>query len=98
MATKKAGGSTQNLRDSISKRLGVKKHDGQAVRAGNIIVRQRGSKYELGQNVAYGTDYTIHALIDGFAKFSEKKVKRFSGNLITKTFVNVVGAKPAKAK
>ena len=96
MATKKAGGSTQNLRDSISKRLGVKKHDGQKVVAGNILIRQRGSKYELGTNVDYGKDFTIFALKDGYAKFTQKKVKRFSGDLITKTFVSVVGTKPVK--
>jgi len=69
MAHKKAGGSTRNGRDSESKRLGVKKFGGQAVRAGNIIVRQRGTKIHPGSNVGLGRDHTIFSLIDGFVKF-----------------------------
>ncbi|MCX8084912.1 MAG: 50S ribosomal protein L27 [Calditerrivibrio sp.] len=72
MAHKKAGGSTRNGRDSHSKRLGVKKSDGQVVVAGNIIVRQRGTKFKPGKNVGCGTDYTLFALIDGKVKFEDK--------------------------
>jgi len=69
MAHKKAGGTTKLGRDSISKRLGVKKFDGEVVRAGNIIVRQRGTKFLPGKNVGLGRDYTLFALIDGVVKF-----------------------------
>ena len=69
-AHKKGLGSSKNGRDSESKRLGVKKADGQPVVAGNIIVRQRGTKIHPGTNVGLGTDYTIYALIDGKVKFS----------------------------
>jgi len=69
MAHKKAGGSSRLGRDSQSKRLGVKKFDGQIVRAGNILVRQRGTKIHPGENVGLGRDYTIFALTDGLVKF-----------------------------
>jgi large subunit ribosomal protein L27 len=69
MAHKKGGGKTHNSRDSQSKRLGVKKFGGQRVRSGNIIVRQRGTKFKPGSNVGLGKDYTIFATIDGFVKF-----------------------------
>ncbi|MBE7065171.1 MAG: 50S ribosomal protein L27 [Clostridia bacterium] len=69
-AHKKGLGSTKNGRDSESKRLGVKKSDGQAVVAGNIIVRQRGTKIHPGTNVGIGTDYTIYALKDGKVSFT----------------------------
>jgi large subunit ribosomal protein L27 len=69
MAHKKAGGSSRNGRDSIGKRLGVKKFAGQFVKAGNIIVRQRGTKIHPGANVGLGKDYTIFAKIDGIVKF-----------------------------
>lgn len=69
MAHKKGGGSSQNGRDSHSKRLGVKKFGGEFVRAGNIIVRQRGTKFKPGLNVGMGKDYTLFAKIDGIVKF-----------------------------
>ena len=69
MAHKKGGGSSRNGRDSESKRLGVKKFGGEAVRSGNIIVRQRGTKFRPGNNVGLGRDYTIFATIDGYVKF-----------------------------
>ena len=69
MAHKKAGGSTRNGRDSESKRLGVKKFGGQKVKAGNIIVRQRGTKFYAGSNVGMGKDHTLFALTDGEVKF-----------------------------
>ncbi len=72
MAHKKGMGSTKNGRDSESKRLGVKKGDGQAVLAGNILVRQRGTKIHPGINVGKGTDDTLFALIDGKVKFERK--------------------------
>ncbi len=69
MAHKKGGGSTRCGRDSQSKRLGVKKFGGQQVRAGNILVRQRGTRILPGNNVGIGRDYTLFALIDGFVKY-----------------------------
>ena len=72
MAHKKGMGSTKNGRDSISKRLGVKKQDGQFVLSGNIIVRQRGTKIHPGENVGIGSDDTLFALTDGIVKFERK--------------------------
>ncbi len=72
MAHKKAGGSSRNGRDSNSKRLGVKKFGGQVAIAGNIIVRQRGTKFKPGTNVGIGRDHTLFALTDGFIKFENK--------------------------
>ncbi|MCB0208278.1 MAG: 50S ribosomal protein L27 [Anaerolineae bacterium] len=69
MAHKKGGGSSRNGRDSNSQRLGVKKFGGESVRPGNIIVRQRGTKFYPGTNVGMGKDYTIFATIDGYVKF-----------------------------
>lgn len=69
MAHKKGGGSSRNGRDSQSKRLGVKKFGGERVRPGNIIVRQRGTKFHPGHGVSLGGDYTIFAVIDGYVKF-----------------------------
>ncbi len=69
MAHKKGGGSTKNGRDSNSKRLGVKRFGGQFVRAGNILVRQRGTRWHPGANVGLGRDYTLFALADGVVKF-----------------------------
>jgi len=69
MAHKKGVGSSRNGRDSQSKRLGVKRYDGQYVKAGNIIVRQRGTKVHPGLNVGVGRDHTLFALIDGLVKF-----------------------------
>ena len=69
MAHKKGQGSVKNGRDSISKRLGLKKNDKQYVKAGNIIIRQRGTKYHPGNNVGIGKDDTLFALIDGQVKF-----------------------------
>lgn len=71
MAHKKAGGSGRNNRDSKSKRLGVKRYDGEEVRTGTIIIRQRGTKFHPGTNVGMGKDYTIFAAIDGYVKFED---------------------------
>jgi large subunit ribosomal protein L27 len=72
MAHKKAGGSSRNGRESESKRLGVKRYGGQAVLAGNIIVRQRGTEYHPGENVGIGKDHTLFALVDGRVQFLVK--------------------------
>ena len=69
MAHKKGGGSSRNGRDSNSQRLGVKKFGGEAVRSGNILVRQRGTKFYPGTNVGIGKDYTLFATADGYVKF-----------------------------
>ena len=75
MAHKKAGGSTRNGRDSESKRLGVKMYGGQEVIAGNIIVRQRGTRFHPGVNVGIGRDHTLFAKADGQIKFQRKGIK-----------------------
>lgn len=76
MAHKKGQGSTQNNRDSAGRRLGVKKFGGEFVRAGNIIIRQRGTKIHVGSGVGIGKDHTIFALTDGFVSFSQKDKNR----------------------
>ena len=72
MAHKKAGGSSRNGRDSAGRRLGVKRFGGQAVVAGNILVRQRGTKMHPGRNVGMGRDHTLFALVDGTVKFGRR--------------------------
>ncbi len=81
MAHKKAGGSSRNGRDSAGRRLGVKKYGGEHVIPGNIIIRQRGTKWHPGRNVGIGKDHTIFALIDGKVAYSKGKGNR--------TFVSV---------
>ncbi len=81
MAHKKAGGSSRNGRDSAGRRLGVKKYGGEAIAPGNIIVRQRGTKWHPGANVGMGKDHTIFAVIDGRVSFSRRGASR--------TFVSV---------
>lgn len=76
MAHKKSGGASRNGRDSESKRLGVKRFDGQFVKAGEIIVRQRGTKFHPGFNVGLGRDYTIFAKINGIVKFETRHGKK----------------------
>src|SRR3954470_12727546 len=76
MAHKKGVGSSRNGRDSKSKRLGVKLYDGNAVRAGGIIVRQRGTKFHPGNNVGMGRDYTLFSLVDGLVKFENVSRER----------------------
>ncbi len=76
MAQKKAGGSSKNGRDSAGRRLGVKRYGGQLVLAGNIIIRQRGTKYRPGKNVGIGKDHTIYALLDGQVLFSQGRDKK----------------------
>ena len=76
MATKKAGGSSKNGRDSAGRRLGVKKGDGQLVISGNIIVRQRGTKFHPGDNVGLGRDHTIFSIAEGAVKFARRADNR----------------------
>jgi large subunit ribosomal protein L27 len=85
MAHKKAGGSTRNGRDSTSKRLGVKCFGGETVKAGNIIVRQRGTRFHAGTNVGLGKDHTLFAKADGKVEFISRGPK-------SRTFVQVVTA------
>ncbi len=80
MAHTKAGGSTRLGRDSESKRLGVKRQDGQKVKAGEVLIRQRGTKYLPGSNVKRGRDDTLYALKAGEVKFLSRKKVRFDGN------------------
>ncbi|MBI1252176.1 MAG: 50S ribosomal protein L27 [Alphaproteobacteria bacterium] len=84
MAHKKAGGSSRNGRDSPGQRLGVKRFGGQRVLAGNILVRQRGTKFHPGRNVGCGRDYTLFALVDGEVTFATKRNGR--------TFVSILPA------
>jgi large subunit ribosomal protein L27 len=77
MAHKKAGGSSRNGRDSAGRRLGVKKFGSETVVPGNIIIRQRGTKYHPGLNVGMGKDHTIFSLVEGHVKFKEQKNKMF---------------------
>ncbi len=93
MAHRKAGGSTRLGRDSASKRLGVKIHDGQAITTGQIIIRQRGTKYHPGNNVKKGKDDTLYAMMDGVVKFTTKQRRRFDGALKKAKFANVVPSK-----
>ena len=83
MATKKAGGSSRNGRDSAGRRLGVKKYGGQIVIPGNIIVRQRGTKFHPGSNVGIGKDHTIFATMNGKVAFKKTR---------TRTFISVIPA------
>ncbi len=85
MAHKKAGGSTRNGRDSQSKRLGVKRYGGEIVKAGNILVRQRGTRFHAGENVGCGKDHTLFAKADGEVKFVTRGPKN-------RKFVQVVSA------
>ncbi len=89
MSHKKAGGSTNNGRDSVAKRLGVKVFGEQAVKAGGIIIRQRGTKYFPGENTGMGKDHTIYSLIAGKVYFTEKALKKYDGRVFKDKFVNV---------
>ncbi len=82
MAHKKAGGSTRNGRDSAGRRLGIKKYGGESVLAGNIIVRQRGTKWIPGKNVGLGKDHTIFALLEGQVLFTRGKGDRAVVNIV----------------
>jgi len=88
MAHKKAGGSSRNGRDSAGRRLGVKRYGGEQVLAGNIIVRQRGTKVWPGDNIGMGKDHTLFATIDGIVKFTKGRLNR--------SFVSILPANDAK--
>ena len=89
MATKKSGGTAKNLRDSKPKYLGVKRGDGQAVKLGQVIVRQRGTRIEPGMNVRAGKDHTLFAMKDGKVSFREARKVRFDGKAISKKTADV---------
>jgi large subunit ribosomal protein L27 len=96
MAHRKAGGSTSLGRDSVSKRLGVKIFGGQHAAVGNIILRQRGTKFHPGENVKRGEDDTLFALVSGAVEFQTRKVKNFTGKLARRMFVHVLPQKTGK--
>ena len=97
MAHKKAAGSVKNLKDSQPKYRGVKVFWGQPVVAGNIIIRQNGSKYECGKNTYEAADFSILAAIDWVVAFKKKNFKKFNGRTYLKTVVEVVPAEEVKA-
>jgi len=90
MAKKKAGGTSKNLRDSQPKYLGVKRADGQMVKTGEIIVRQRGTKIEAGKGVKVASDHTIFAMTDGVVSFGNKRKITFTGAKVAKKVVHVL--------
>lgn len=90
MATKKAGGTAKNLRDSKPKYLGIKRSAGQEVKVGEIIVRQRGTKIEAGKGTKVGKDHTIFAMIDGVVSFREMRKTRFDGKRVIKKAVDIL--------
>lgn len=89
MAHKKAGGSTQLGRDSESKRLGVKIYGGRPAKAGQVIIRQRGTRYLAGPGVRIGGDDTLYAAVEGVVKFTRQKIRNFTGSLKRKTVISV---------
>jgi len=92
MATKKAGGTAKNLSDSNAQYLGVKRSDGQMVKSGEIIVRQRGTKIEAGKNVRVGKDHTLYAGKAGKVSFGTMRKTTFVGKILTKKRVAVIEA------
>jgi large subunit ribosomal protein L27 len=98
MAHKKGEGSTQNGRDSNAKRLGVKMYGGQSVSAGNILVRQRGTKFHPGENVYLGKDFTLHAKIDGTVVFQRRRLNRTFVNVLPYDTVTTTAAAPVAKK
>jgi large subunit ribosomal protein L27 len=97
MAHTKSGGSTKLGRDSKAKRLGIKKADGQIVKTGNVLIRQRGTKWYPGENTDIGRDDTIFSLKDGIVKFSVKRKKSFTGQMKKISLVNVVSKEKDKS-
>ena len=90
MAHKAAAGTAGNLgHDSISKRLGVKRFAGEFVFSGNILIRQRGTKFHAGANVKRTADDTLISMTEGAVSFTKKKVRAFTGNLVKRTYINV---------
>lgn len=98
MAHRKAGGSAKSLRDSKPKYLGTKKYAGEKVIAGNIIIRQRGTKIMQGENVGIGRDHTLYALKDGTVKFTNKRKNNFNGSTTVRKQVHVILPEDKKAK
>jgi large subunit ribosomal protein L27 len=98
MAHKKAGGSTAYGRDSHGQRLGVKLYAGETAKVGNIIVRQRGTKVRAGTNVRMGKDDTLFAIAEGIVKFTQRRVRRFTGAFKDVRFAHVVPATEASAE
>ena len=92
MATKKAAGSTTLGRDAVAKRLGVKRFDGQPVRPGMVLIKHRGTKIRPGKHVRRGADDTLYAAIAGTVKFTNRKVKLYTGHLKSARFVNIITA------
>lgn len=92
MATKKAGGTAKNLRDSNPKYLGVKLYDGEKAKIGDIIIRQRGTAVMAGKNIGVGKDHTLFALKVGVVKFGDKRKKNFDGTSTKRKIVSVVEA------
>ena len=90
MSTKKAGGTAKNLTDSKPKYLGVKRGDGQTVKVGEIIVRQRGTKIQPGKNVKVGSDHTLFAVKAGKVAFKSVRKVRFDGQVVSKKAVDVI--------
>ncbi len=90
MSKTKSGGSVKNLQDSPGQRLGVKRFGGEAVKAGNVLVRQRGMTKRPGEGTRVGRDYTIFATRGGKVEFYQTKVRRFSGHRVRRTVVSVV--------
>lgn len=90
MAEKKASGSAKSIRDSESKRLGVKRFDGQLVRAGEVLVRQRGTRFLPGKNVAVGKDDTLYAKVSGIVKFKTIRKTHFDGSKRWRKVINVI--------
>jgi large subunit ribosomal protein L27 len=92
MATKKAAGTAKNLKDSNPQYLGVKRADGQAVKVGEIIVRQRGTKVEAGKGVKVGKDHTLFAMVNGVVSFRNVRKTNFDGKTVSKKAVDVLQA------
>lgn len=90
MSHVKAGGSTKNLRDSNPQFLGIKLHDGEKAKTGNIIVKQRGTKVLSGKNTKLGKDHTIFAAKEGVVKFSSARKKNYNGKIVRRKSVSVV--------
>ena len=90
MATRKAAGTAKNLRDSQPKYLGLKKGSGESVKAGNILIRQRGTKFLAGKNVGIGKDHTLFALKEGKVSFSNKRQVKFDNTIKVKKVVNII--------
>lgn len=95
MAHKKAGGSTSLGRESQSQRLGLKRHDGEYVKQGEVLVRQRGTQFFAGKNVLRGSDDTLFASAAGMVKYTRRKARRFDGNLALRRYVRVDAMKSA---